>query len=168
MKTQTDLDHALLLADIADEITSQHYLSRGLVVHSKPDKTPVTEADTAVEKALSHTAVTKFGDSYLGEEGTRHSAGPKCWTVDPIDGTRNFLRGMPVWATLISVKEDGRTLAAVVSAPALGRRWWASEGHGAWTRDADGRARQLHVSSVATLENAFLLHASLFLSLIHI
>jgi histidinol-phosphatase len=106
--------------------------------------------------------VDEFDEAFVGEEGTRLGSGTKTWIVDPIDGTKNFLRGMPVWATLIAVTDGDETLAAVVSAPALGRRWWAAKGEGAWTRDVDGTERRLHVSGVSSLDDAFLLHASLF------
>jgi histidinol-phosphatase len=162
MSEAIDLRHAIQLADIADDIAKRYYLSRNLNTRAKPDKTPVTQADLDVEQALSKVVIDDFHEAYIGEEGARHGDSGKTWIVDPIDGTRNFLRGMPVWATLIAVRDAQGTCAAIVSAPALGRRWWASRGAGAWTRDVDGQERQLHVSGVATLEDAFLLHASLF------
>lgn len=158
----TDLDKATLLADTADAITTQYHLSSGLVVTDKPDNTPVTQADIAVEKALSRIVHEKFHDAYIGEERVRDISTGRRWIIDPIDGTKNFMRGMPIWATLIGLTDDQGPLAAIVSAPALGRRWWAAKGQGAWTSDPNGTTRQLHVSGVRDIRNAFLLHSSLF------
>ena len=159
---QTDLQHALYLADEADAITLKYYRSIDLQIATKLDKTPVTEGDLAVEKRLSNIVEEEFHESYLGEEGTRQSNGNRLWIVDPIDGTKNFMRRMPVWGTLIALTEDGETVAAVVSSPALGRRWWAAKGMGAWTRDPDGFERQIHVSKVSELSDAFFLTSTLF------
>lgn len=158
---QTDLEHALHLADIADEITVRHYRSSGLVITEKPDLTPVTQADTEVERALSQIVTTEYGEGYLGEEGTREGSGERVWIVDPIDGTRNYMRSMPIWASLIALREGDRTVAAVVSAPALGHRWWASLGGGSHTQDVDGTIRQLQVTNIANLADAFLLTSTL-------
>lgn len=157
-----DLEHALRLADAADAITKRYYLTTNLQVQEKPDKTPVTEADLAVEEALSTIVATEFGEQYVGEEGTREGASSRRWVVDPIDGTRNFMRNMPVWATLIALFDGDKPVVSVVSAPALGRRWWAAAGQGAFTQDVDGTVRQLHVSKVSKLEDAFVLHSTLF------
>ncbi len=157
---QTDLDHALHLADTADRITMRYYLSRDLVVTDKPDKTPVTQGDTETEKALSDIVANQFHEDYLGEEGTHTSTTGRLWVVDPIDGTKNFMRGLPIWGTLIALNENGQTVAAVVSSPALGRRWWAAKGLGAWTQDVDGSKRQIQVSKVSKLEDTFILHSS--------
>ncbi len=159
-----ELKQALRLADVADGITKQYYLSTNLRIETKPDKTPVTEGDKAVEAALSTIVAEEYGEQYVGEEGTRvgNPDAKRSWIVDPIDGTKNFMRGMPVWATLIAQLEAGEVITAVVSAPALGRRWWAARGHGAWTRDVDGTVRQLHVSRVSKLEDAFFLISSLY------
>lgn len=158
MDYQADLDHALQLADAADAITKKYYLSGNLHTRSKPDNTPVTDGDLAVEKRLREIVTTEFGENYLGEEGARDGdASGRVWVVDPIDGTKNFMRGLPIWATLIALSDNGETVAACVSAPALGRRWWAAKGLGAWTRDVDGTTRQIHVSGVAALSDAFLL-----------
>jgi histidinol-phosphatase len=157
-----DLDKAILLADSADAITTQYYLSSSLTVTDKPDDTPVTQADLAVEKELSRIVHETFHDAYVGEEGVRDTTGGRRWVVDPIDGTKNFMRGMPVWATLIGLSDAQGPLVTIVSAPALGRRWWASKGNGSWTRDPNGKIRQLHTSGVEDLHHAFLLHSSLF------
>jgi len=157
-----ELTQALRLADHADAITTQYFHSQTLQVSTKPDNTPVTQADLEVEQTLSAIVAEEYGDAYIGEEGARRTNGAKTWMVDPIDGTKNFLRGMPVWATLIAVLDEHGPLASVVSAPALGRRWWAASGKGSWTKDTDGTIRRLHVSKVDRLEDAFVLHASLF------
>lgn len=158
-----DLQRALRLADVADEITLRYYLSAHLQVEKKPDASPVTQADKACEQALRDMAEHEFGDAYIGEEGARvTSKNGRFWMVDPIDGTKNFLRGMPVWATLIALSDKGGLQTAVVSAPALGRRWWAARGKGAFTSDTNASVRQLHVSKVSSIEDAFLGYASLF------
>jgi histidinol-phosphatase len=156
-----DLDHALQLADVADNVTMRVYRTSDLKVTTKPDNTPVTKADLEVEKQLSEIVNEQFGDAFIGEEGTRIGEGNRIWMVDPVDGTKNFLRGMPVWGTLISLSENGETIAACVSAPALGRRWWAAKGLGAWTKDVDGTVRRLHVSGVENLSDAFVMTGTL-------
>jgi histidinol-phosphatase len=158
---KTDLDKALHLADVADKIGKQHFLKQNLHITTKPDKTPVTEADMAIDEALHKITTEEYGDQYLSEEGDQTHRAGRQWVVDPIDGTKNFLRGNPIWATLISIQDDTGTLAAVVTAPALGRRWWAARGKGAWTRDVDGTVRQIHVSKVAKLEDAYITYCSL-------
>jgi len=157
-----DLLRAFRLADAADAITKKHYLSARLQVTTKPDKTPVTEADLAVERTLSTIVHEEFGDKYVGEENVRDARQGRHWVVDPIDGTKNFLRGMPIWATLIGLRDGDTTIANVVSAPALGRRWWATKGEGAWTQDIDGTIRRLHVSKVANITDAFLMYSSIY------
>lgn len=157
---QTDLDKALFLADEADAITMRFYRTINLQVTTKPDKTPVTEGDMAVDRKLRDIITREYGDALLSEEGDQSHVKGRQWILDPIDGTKNFMRGMPIWATLISIQDETGTLAAVVSAPALGRRWWAARGKGAWTKDVDGSVHQIHVSSVANLSDAFLLISS--------
>lgn len=151
-----DLSVALRLADAADEITTDRFRAADLVVDRKPDRTPVTDADTAVEDAIRRVlADARPADAVLGEE-RGGSVGPgRTWVVDPIDGTKNFLRGVPAWATLIALVVDGSPVAGVVSAPAFGRRWWASAGGGAF--GSDGAAtRPLRVSGVRSLADAYL------------
>ncbi len=158
-----ELKQAHRLADIADKIALQFYRSADLQIKTKPDTTPVTQADTEIEQVLSDIVLNEFGDAYLGEEGIRQTAkSGRTWVVDPIDGTKNFLRTMPFWAELIALCEGNVPVVAVVSAPALGRRWWAAKGDGSRTRDVDGTERALRVSQVAKLEDAFLLHSSIF------
>lgn len=152
-----DLALAARLADAADAITIARFRARDLVVESKPDRTPVTDADTAVEDAVRELlAAHRPDDGVAGEERGGVATGPgRSWVLDPIDGTKNFLRGLPVWATLIALVEDGRPVVGMVSAPALGRRWWASAGGGAWLLDGAGE-RRLAVSRVASLADAYL------------
>jgi histidinol-phosphatase len=147
-----DLVFALELADAADAVSLPHFGARDLVVETKPDLTPVTEADRAVEREVRRlVADNRPGEGVLGEElGEAAGAGDARWIVDPIDGTRNFSRGIPVWATLIALERAGRLEAAVVCAPALGRRWWAARGTGAFAGDGE----RLHVSAVERLEDA--------------
>jgi histidinol-phosphatase len=147
-----DLTFALELANAADEISLAAFRSRGLVVETKPDLSPVTEADTAVEHLLrARIAEERRRDAFFGEETGQHGAARRRWIVDPIDGTRNYARGVPVWATLIALEEDGVVTVGVVSAPALGRRWHAERDGGAW----EGENR-LHVSAIRRIEDAVL------------
>jgi histidinol-phosphatase len=127
-----------------------------LIVETKPDLSPVSEADKAAEQALRQMlAQARPGDGILGEEfGTTGDSGARQWILDPIDGTKNYVRGVPVWATLIALVEAGEVVVGVVSAPALGRRWWAATGSGAWGRMLDRDPVPLHVSSVQRLEDA--------------
>jgi histidinol-phosphatase len=144
-----DLAFALSLADDADRIALSRFRALDLRVDTKPDLTPVSEADRAVETALrERLSRERAGEPVLGEEeGGDDTSG---WILDPIDGTRNYTRGIPIWATLIAYADR----VAVVSAPALGRRWWAERGRGAY---ADGRP--IRVSALDTLEQATLLFA---------
>ena len=146
-----DLELALRLADAADEISMPRFRS-GVRVETKPDLTPVTEADRAVEAALRRMLADEHpGDAILGEEEGATDGGERRWIVDPIDGTRNYTRGIPVWATLVALEVHGSVNVGVVSAPALGRRWWAERGGGAF---ADGAA--IRVSTVSQVEDAVL------------
>ena len=120
-----DLELALALADVADGIALPRFRS-GLAVDVKADLTPVTEADLAVEAELRRMLAEKRpDDAVLGEEHGASAGGERRWILDPIDGTRNYSRGIPVWATLVALEEAGTVLLGVVSAPALARRWWA-------------------------------------------
>ena len=147
-----DLELALRLADAADAISLARFRSRDLVVETKPDRTPVTEADTEVEHELRAMLGTeRRRDAILGEEQGASGKGRRRWILDPIDGTRNYSRGIPVWATLIALEEEGRVVLGVVSAPALHRRWWAERGGG-----AHAGGDQVHVSAVRRPEEAVL------------
>ncbi|HET6817752.1 MAG TPA: histidinol-phosphatase [Mycobacteriales bacterium] len=157
-----DLTLALELASAADEITMRRFGAVDLAVSTKPDLTPVSDADTAVEAALrARVAQVRAGDAVVGEEYGVSGDSSRRWIVDPIDGTKNFVRGAPVWATLLALQVDDEIVLGVVSAPALGRRWWASRGAGAWTSYDGGEPRRLAVSKVATLADAFLSYSSL-------
>jgi histidinol-phosphatase len=153
-----DLALALTLADAADAVTLPRFRAEDLRVERKPDRSPVTDADTACEDRLRALLAThRPDDAVLGEE-RGGSLGPgRVWVLDPIDGTKNFSRGVPVWASLIALVEDGRPTIGVVTAPALGRRWWAAAGEGAHTRDpARGvEDARLAVSGVAGLDAAY-------------
>ena len=150
-----DLSLALSLADEADAISLGRFRASDLLVETKPDLTPVTEADRAVETAIrERLALERPADGILGEELGVSGGGTRRWIVDPIDGTRNYSRGIPVWATLIALEEDGELLLGVVSAPALGRRWWAERGAGAFVN-----GDPIRVSRVARVEDAVLCFA---------
>jgi histidinol-phosphatase len=161
--TQDDLTLALMLADRADALTSARFGALDLRVDTKPDLTPVTDADRAVETELRDVlGRQRPEDSILGEEfgGTTTFSGRQ-WIIDPIDGTKNFVRGVPVWASLIALLEDGVPSVGVVSAPALRRRWWAARGRGAFAAVGGAPPRSLSVSSVTQLGSASLSFSSL-------
>jgi histidinol-phosphatase len=155
---QSDIELALRLADAADVITGARFRANDLRIERKPDRTPVTDADLAVEDRIRELLDTaRPGDAVAGEE-RGGSIGPgRTWLIDPVDGTKNFLRGVPAWATLIALLVDGQPVAGVASAPALGRRWWAAAGGGAWT-SAVGVAEpwRISVSGVDDLGDAYL------------
>jgi len=134
------------------------FRDRDLVVESKPDLTPVTEADRAAESVLrARIEAERPGDGIVGEEyDETEGTGDRRWILDPIDGTKSFVRGIPAWGTLIALERDGEVVVGVVSAPALHRRWWASRGRGAY---ADGEPIQ--VSRVAAVEDALLCYTSM-------
>ena len=158
-----DLALALELADLADAITLERFEAADLKVQSKPDMTPVSDADLAVEEALrAKLAEARPADAVLGEEfGGEAVFEGRQWVIDPIDGTKNFVRGVPVWATLIALLVDGEPVVGVVAAPALARRWYASSGAGAWRTFAGGALKRLAVSEVGALEDASLSMSSL-------
>ena len=155
-----DLALALTMADRADAITMDRFNARDLVVETKPDLTPVSDADRAVELMLRDlVAGSGLDDGVLGEEYAEQvGASGRRWVVDPVDGTKNFVRGVPVWATVIALQaEDGELLVGVVSAPALGRRWWATLGGGSWVVEPGSPLpRRISVSHVASLGDASL------------
>ncbi|RVW05322.1 histidinol-phosphatase [Rhodococcus xishaensis] len=159
----TDLELALRLADEADSITRARFGALDLKVDSKPDLTPVSDADLAVERALRAVLTAERpADAVLGEEfGGDATFEGRQWVIDPIDGTKNFVRGVPVWASLIALLENGVPVVGAVSAPALNRRWWASAGEGAWASYDVGDARVLSVSGVGDLASASLSFSSL-------
>ena len=161
-----DLALALDLADRADAVSIDRFRAVDLRVTTKPDRTPVTDADQAVERAIrDRLGAKRPDDGILGEEyGTAAGTGAgvhRQWIIDPIDGTANFLRGVPIWGTLIALAIDGVPVVGVVSAPALDQRWWAATGLGAHTAQRGGPSRRLAVSGVRDLADASLSYNSL-------
>jgi histidinol-phosphatase len=192
-----DLQLALQLADAADAISRERFLAVDLEVTTKPDKTPVTDADRAIEQIIIDILGRERGEDFMlgeefGEQAGRVAEHPvvtadhphRQWIIDPIDGTSNFLRGVPVWATLIALAIDGVPVVGVVSAPALGKRWWAAKDNGAWVDEsgdplaalpvpdalngllgqpiaASSEPRRIHVSQVSELADASLSYNSL-------
>jgi histidinol-phosphatase len=165
----SDLELALRLADIADEVSLARYQALDLIVETKPDSSPVTDADKAVETAIRNEILkVRSEDLVVGEEyGSPDSlAGKYYWVIDPIDGTKNYLRGVPTWATLIGlVDPSGEVVVGVVSAPALARRWWAAKGLGAKTQfkagSNAGAISELKVSKVSKLSDASISYSDL-------
>jgi len=151
-----DLALAMQLADAADLIASSRYQSLDLLVTTKPDNTPVTDADRATETAIAEILSAKRpNDGLLGEEfGQSENIGARYWVIDPIDGTQNFMRGVPSWAILIALVEDGEVVVGVASAPALTRRWHAAQGLGAYVAFNGGAPRKISVSKVSEIKNA--------------
>jgi histidinol-phosphatase len=153
-----ELAFALELADRADAISMKHFRQAALQVESKADHSPVSEADREIERGMRHTIeLTRPRHAVVGEEfGQSAGSATLRWIIDPIDGTRKFVRGMPGFATLIALEDGGEIIVGVASAPALRRRWWAGRGLGAF---ADGRP--IHVSQVQTLAEAHVGHGGL-------
>lgn len=161
MTFSDDLALALKLADAADAISLARFRALDLNVETKPDRSPVTDADRAVELAIKEILATQRpDDGIVGEEFGNSGSSSRKWIIDPIDGTANYMRGVPVWASLIALSIDGHAVVSVVSAPALGRRWWAAPGV-AKTSDIDGSVRDLRVSGITDLENASLSYNNL-------
>jgi histidinol-phosphatase len=174
-----DLTLALELADLADAVSLARFRAVDLDVQTKPDRTPVTEADLAVERVIrDRLAAVRPSDGILGEEFGIEGESNRQWIIDPIDGTSNFLRGVPVWGTLIALAIDGVPVVGVASSPAMKRRWWAATGMGAWTSSSAAElgasesatdaasgafpdARRLRVSGVEQLADASLSFQSL-------
>ena len=148
--------------DAADAMARSAF-RRDLEISTKPDRTFVTQADTAIERALRERILAAFPDHGLvGEEyGIEVGDAPTRWYIDPIDGTHNFIRGVPLFGTLLAVERDGELQAAVLSAPALHARWWARRGGGAWAQSADDAApRRIQVSRIAALADSQILYGS--------
>lgn len=161
-----DLRLAHVLADAADAATMDRFKALDLKVETKPDMTPVSEADKAAEELIrGHLHRARPRDAILGEEFGIEGTGPRRWVIDPIDGTKNYVRGVPVWATLISLMEAGedgfQPVVGVVSAPALNRRWWAAKGAGAYTGRSLTSATRLQVSKVERIADSSFAYASL-------
>ncbi|CAL9310239.1 histidinol-phosphatase [Streptomyces griseoincarnatus] len=173
-----DLRLAHVLADAADAATMDRFKALDLKVETKPDMTPVSEADKGAEELIrGHLQRARPRDAVLGEEYGVEGTGPRRWVIDPIDGTKNYVRGVPVWATLIALMEAGgggasgssgvesgggfQPVVGVVSAPALGRRWWAAKGHGAYAGRSLSSATRLQVSRVSRISDASFAYSSL-------
>jgi len=147
---------------VALSVETRRFRALDLRVESKPDLTPVTDADKAAEESLRNVLRrSRPRDAVLGEEFGRDGGGPRCWVIDPIDGTKNYVRGVPVWATLIGLMDGDQVVMGVVSAPALGRRWWAASDNGAWTGKSLTKATRCRVSDVARIEDASFSYSSL-------
>lgn len=150
-----DLRLAHVLADAVERITMARFRADDLVVESKPDLTLVSDADRAAEELLrAQLARTRPRDAFIGEEFPPTGNGPRRWVVDPIDGTHNYVRGVPVWATLIALLDGDDPVVGLVAAPALGRRWWAAKGTGAFAGRSLTSARRLSVSGVSHVSDA--------------
>jgi histidinol-phosphatase len=155
------LDTAMAACDEADRIARSHF-RRDLQIDTKPDRTFVTQADTAIERMIRDRLLAAYPDHGLvGEEyGTEAGDASVRWYIDPIDGTHNFIRGVPLFGTLLAVERDGEMQAAVLSAPALDERWWAWRAGGAWARNRGEAPRRIQVSGVTTLADAQVLYGS--------
>jgi histidinol-phosphatase len=155
------LEVALAACDEADGIARAHF-RRDLQIDTKPDRSFVTQADTAIERMIRERLLAAFPDHGLvGEEfGTEAGGASVRWYIDPIDGTHNFIRGVPLFGTLLAVERDGELQAAVLSAPALDERWWAWRAGGAWARNRGVAPRRIHVSGVTRMADAQILYGS--------
>jgi histidinol-phosphatase len=161
-KYSAELAFALTLADRADAISLSRYHALDLEITTKPDNTPVTDADKAVERAIIDAIAAHYPtDGVVGEEFGSSGGKDRYWIIDPIDGTKNFLRGVPTWATLIALVENEKVVTSVVSSPALYRRWYATEGGGAYVlevnvgvADLQSASRKLSVSKVSAISDA--------------
>ena len=154
------LEVAQAACDEADVIARRHF-RRDLQIDTKPDRTFVTQADTAIERRIRERLADAFPEhGVIGEEyGTHAGDASVRWYIDPIDGTHNFMRGVPLFGTLLAVERDGELQAAVLSAPALDERWWAHRGGGAWARNrGEATTRRMHVSAVTNLADAQILY----------
>jgi histidinol-phosphatase len=157
-----DLRLAHVLADAVERVTTARFRADDLVVESKPDLTPVTDADRAAEELIRlQLKRTRPRDVVQGEEFETTGHGSRRWVLDPIDGTKNFVRGVPVWATLIGLVVDEEPVLGLVAAPALQRRWWAAQGSGAWSGRSLSSAKRIAVSQVSSLADASMSYSSL-------
>ncbi|WP_448059581.1 inositol monophosphatase family protein [Cellulomonas hominis] len=157
-----DLRLAHVIADQVDALTMSRFKAQDLRVETKPDLTPVTDADRSAEELVrAQLSRARPRDAVHGEELPDTGHGPRRWVVDPIDGTKNFVRGVPVWATLIALLDGDEVVLGLVSAPALGKRWWAAQGSGAWTGRSLSAASRLQVSQVGRLADASFSYSSL-------
>src|SRR5260370_26728427 len=139
----------------AGDVARKRLRGLDLRVERKPDLSPVSDAGRATEDSLRNgLGRARPRDAVIGEESGQTGIGPRCWVVDPIDGTKNYVRGVPVWATLIALMVGDQVVVGIVSAPALGRRWWAARGGGSWSRRGPTQATTCQGSSVTILEDA--------------
>ena len=162
--SQKDLDFCQKLADLADEISMARFGALDLVIETKPDLTPVSDADKKVEEEL-RKLILEYSptDSIIGEEFGVDGESNREWILDPIDGTKNFVRGGPFWGTLIGLRIDNKMQVGMVSAPALGRRWFGAIGHGSYLRTNTNnfkKERKLQVSKVSRIEDAYFGYSS--------
>lgn len=152
---QADLELALRVADAADAVSMARFDAPDLDVRLKSDATHVTEADLATEEAIRAVlAAERPDDAVFGEEFGTSGSSTRRWIIDPIDGTANYLKGIPMWTTLIALAIDGVSRVGIVSHPAIGRRWWGATGLGAWTASDGGEPRQIGVSAVDSVAEA--------------
>lgn len=159
---QNDLELALKLADLADQVSLARFQALDLKVETKPDRTPVTDADKAVESAIrGELSKVRPNDQVIGEEFENTANQNRSWIIDPIDGTANYLRGVPIWGTLIALREGDEVVVGVASAPAIGRRWWGAKGLGAHTKNLNGQVSKLAVSKVSNLEDSYFSYNSM-------
>jgi histidinol-phosphatase len=154
LASENDLTLALALADLADSVSIPRFRALDLIVEEKPDLTPVSDADKSVESTLRELLSNRMPqDAIIGEEFSQSGSADRTWIIDPIDGTKNFVRGVPVWATLIALRDLQGIGVGVVSAPALNRRWWALRGHGAWISEG-GKPHRIYASRVGHVSDA--------------
>jgi histidinol-phosphatase len=159
---EDDLRLGHVIADMVDSLTMSRFQAADLRVETKPDLTPVTDADRAAEELVrTQLKRTRPRDAVVGEEFDATGRGARRWIIDPIDGTKNFVRGVPVWGTLLALTEDDRVVVGIVSAPALQRRWWAASGTGAWSGRSLSSARRLQVSAVSSIHDASLSYSEI-------
>ncbi|MFI6443144.1 histidinol-phosphatase [Kitasatospora sp. NPDC050543] len=162
-----DLRLAHVLADSADSVTLERFKALDLKIETKPDLTPVSDADKAAEEHVRGVLQrARPRDAVMGEEFGLQGTGPRRWVIDPIDGTKNYIRGVPVWATLIALLEVGpdgveEPVVGIVSAPALNRRWWAAKDLGAYAGRSLAKANRIQVSRVSRIEDASFSYSSL-------
>ncbi|MDQ3504287.1 MAG: histidinol phosphatase [Actinomycetota bacterium] len=157
-----DLRLAHVLADGVDSLAHERFRAQDLQISTKSDQTPVTDVDQTIEDALRSTlSRVRPRDAVLGEESGESGHGSRRWVIDPIDGTENFVRGVPVWAVLIALMDGEDVVVGLVAAPALQRRWWAAKHGGAWTGRSLTSATRCTVSTVSALGDAFMSYSSL-------
>jgi histidinol-phosphatase len=159
---EDDLRLGHVIADMVDSLTMSRFQAADLRVETKPDLTPVSDADKAAEELVrTQLKRTRPRDAVIGEEFDSTGRGSRRWIIDPIDGTKNFVRGVPVWATLLALVEEDQVVVGIVSAPALQRRWWAATGTGAWSGRSLSSARRLQVSAVSSIHDASLSYSEI-------